>query len=175
MFKKKRDPVIPLLLGLAAVILVIAAGLLLNTYVFGVDEPLAVNDQLVITMDATVRANITNVPLATPLSSDDAAEFTDFESRIIACEDYSAERRSQMLQHIEWLVDPSGIPVDIISAFGTNVQGRLIFGMANYTSIQWRLLERPAESCLVEIGQDLDLLMTAFDQIPLGIYEEVAP
>ena len=172
---KKSDPLIPVLLGSAAIILVIAIGLLLNIYVFSNDEASPLDGQQIITMDATVRANITNIPLATPLSNEDASTFTDFQARVIACEDYTPERRSQMVQHLDWLIDPSDIPVDIISAFGANMQGRLIFGMANYTSIQWRILDRPPDSCLVEIGQQLDILMLAFDQIPLGIYEDLSP
>lgn len=174
MSKKKRDPLTLLILGGAVVILLIAGGLLLNTFVLNSDDSSTLNDPLLITMNPTVRANMTNVPLATPLSGDDASPFTDFELQIVSCADYSTERRSQMLQHIEWLVDPSGIPPDIISAFGSNVQGTLLFGMANYTSIQWRILDRPADSCLVEIGQQLDIMLVAFDQEPLGIYDEVS-
>lgn len=173
MTNKKTDPTIPIILGSAVIILLIAGGLLLNTYVFNTDETPA-NEQFLLTMDATVRANITNIPLSTPLSQEDASTFTVFQSQILSCEDYSPERRSQMLQHIDWLIDPSDMPVDIISAFGANVQGRLIFGMANYTSIQWRLLERPSDSCLVDIGQQLEIMLVAFDQEPLGIYEDVS-
>ncbi|MDQ7035864.1 MAG: hypothetical protein Q9P01_13835 [Anaerolineae bacterium] len=151
-----------------------SGGLLLNTFVLNNDDSDTPTDQLVITMNPTVQANLTSIPLATPLSDEDASAFTDFQSQIITCADYAPERRSQMLQHIEWLVDPSGIPVDIISAFGSNVQGTLLFGMAQYTSIQWRILDRPIDSCLIEIGQQLDLMLAAFDREPLGIYDDIS-
>jgi hypothetical protein len=175
MFNKKIDAVTLLILGCAAIIFLIAGGLLLNTYVFRADEARSGANPLSITLNPTVRANITNVPLATPLSDADASDLMAFQLQVLTCGDYSSERHSQMVQHIEWLIDPSGIPVDIISAFGENVQATLVYGMANYTSIQWRLLDRPSDSCLVEIGQQLNVMLIAFDQVPLGIYDDVSP
>jgi hypothetical protein len=166
--RKKKDHLSLLLLGCAAIIFLVAGGLLLNFMMQSQQQ--AQRDALIITLDATVRANVTNVPLATPLSQTDAAEYVAFQREIAACGDYSPERLSQMLLHIEWLINPSTIPADTITAFGSNVQGTLVFGMASYTSIQWRLLERPADSCLVAIGQQLDAMLVANGRTPLGIY-----
>ena len=168
MSAKKIDRLSLFILGCAAVIFLIAGGLLLN-FMMQSQEPSRQNG-LVITLDATVRANVTNIPLATSLSPADASEYVAFQRQIASCADYSPERRAQMLQHMEWLINPSTIPTDAISAFGANVQGTLVFGMATYTSIQWRLLERPAESCLVEIGRQLDTMLAFYGRTPLGVY-----
>lgn len=124
------------------------------------------------TMDPTLIANLTSIPQATPLSSEDAEQFLIFVNRIETCEDYSPERRFQMLQHIAWLVDIASIPEDMLPVFGKNPDSTLIFGMASYTSIQWKLLERPAESCLIDIGRDLNLLLEGVGREPLTIYDE---
>jgi hypothetical protein len=165
---KKIDRVSLFIFGCAAVILLAAAGLLVSFMMQSRED--ARRDALVITLDATVRANVTNIPLATPLSQADSADYVEFQRQIASCADYSPERKSQMLLHMEWLVNPSTIPADAITAFGSNVQETLVFGMAGYTSIQWRLLNRPADSCLIEIGQQLDVMLANFGGTPLGIY-----
>ena len=168
--KKKTDPITMLILGIALIILAISGGLLLDAFVFN-EQPDAPADEFVMTLNPTVRANVTNIPLATPLAQDDAFDLVQFQSQVALCTDYTPERRSQMLQHIEWLINPSTIPADTITAFGANVQGTLVFGMATYTSVQWRLLERPADSCLVEIGRQIDVMLSAYGEEPLGIYD----
>jgi hypothetical protein len=170
MARKKIDRVSLVLLGLAVVILLLAGGLLVNFMMQS--QAQARRAAFTITLDATVRANATNIPLATALSPADASEYVAFQRQIAACADYAPERRSQMLQHMDWLIDPSTIPQDAISAFGTNVQGTLVFGMAGYTSIQWRILDQPAASCLVAIGRQLDAMLGFYEQTPLGIYGE---
>jgi hypothetical protein len=171
--KKKIDPITMLILGIALIIFSIAGGLLLDAFVF-TEQPAAPSSEFVMTLNPTVRANVTNIPMATPLSDADAVDLVQFQSQVAICADYTPERRSQMLQHIEWLINPSTIPADTITAFGTNVQGTLVLGMATYTSIQWRLLDRPADSCLVPIGRQLDVMLAAYGEEPLGIYEEAA-
>jgi hypothetical protein len=124
------------------------------------------------TLDPTTIANLTSIPQATPLSDEDAEQFLIFVDRVESCEDYSDERRAQMLQHIEWLVDPSSIPTDMLLVLGKTPDSTLIFGMASFTSIQWRILERPAESCLIDIGRDINLLLEGLGGEPFTIYDE---
>lgn len=132
----------------------------------------ATSQSQIMTIDPTIHANLTRMPEATPLSDADAQVYRDLQASVDACEDYSPERRSQMTQHITWLIDPSDIPADVLLAFGQNPPGTLVFGMASFTSTQWRLLERPAESCLIAIGRDLNTLLIAFDREPFTIYDE---
>jgi hypothetical protein len=124
------------------------------------------------TLDPTVVANLTSIPQATPLSDEDAALYLTFVERVETCVDYTDERRAQMRQHIEWLVAPATIPSEMLIALGTNPDSGLIFGMAKYTEIQWRILKRPAESCLIDIGRDLNLLLEAVGRPPITIYDE---
>ena len=124
------------------------------------------------TLDSTSISNLTSIPQATPLSGDDAEQFLIFVEQIESCEDYSDERRAQMLQHIDWLVDPASIPTNMLLAFGKTPDTSLIFGMASFTSIQWRILERPADSCLIDIGRDINLLLEGLGGEPLTIYDE---
>lgn len=127
--------------------------------------------QIVATMDPAIIANLTALPDAPPLSGEEAQAVQTIADAVTACPDYSTERRRQMEQHIFWLNQPSQIPPDIILALGPNPTGRLIYGMAIYTSTEWRLQERPNPSCLLDIGLQLNTLLVANDEPALTIYE----
>lgn len=98
---------------------------------------------------------------AAVLSTGLSDEREDLQAMVDACGDYRDERRSQMNQHLIWLEHPEQIPSDIQFAFGANPVGRLIYGMASYTSIEWKLKDSPSESCLLPIGQALNAMLIA--------------
>jgi len=127
---------------------------------------------MAMTVDPSILANMTQVANATPLSDVDAEKYVSLREQVNACDDYDEQRKSQMLQHIEWMIDPSEIPADVMLAFGTNQQESLVFGMASFTQIQWRLLERPADSCLIDIGRDLNGLLEVYGRPIITIYDE---
>lgn len=126
------------------------------------------------TLDPVVIANLTAFPQATPLSDEDAGIWNDFLGQVTACDDYTPERRVQMEQHLQWLIDPSDMPPDVIMAMGGNPTERLIFGMAAYTSTQWRLAERQPDSCLIPIGLALNEMLVALGENPISVYDEIA-
>jgi hypothetical protein len=117
------------------------------------------------TLEPAVVANFTNVPPA--VSGELYAQVGDIERMLAECPDYSDERRSQMEQHIAWLRDPSQIPNDLLLAFGAEPSGRLIFGMATYTLIEWSSREYAPTSCLLTIGQLLNEMLVAVGETPV--------
>lgn len=163
----KRIGLSLLLLGIVVVALVIGLTLANQT-----TAPARETLFFSMTLDSTSISNLTSIPQTTPLSGEDAEQFLSFQERIESCEDYADARRSQMLQHIEWLVDPATIPPDMLIALGQNPDQTLVFGMATYTSTQWRILERPVDSCLIDIGRDINLLLEGLGGEPLTIYDE---
>ena len=126
---------------------------------------------ILLTANPQVVANQTQAPDTNAGVID---ETVNIRQMIESCEDYSEQRRDQMLQHLTWLDAPDDIPSDVMLALGTNPTGRLVFGMATFTSIEWRLAERPIDSCLVPIGILLDELLGFVGERPLGIYESDA-
>jgi hypothetical protein len=121
------------------------------------------------TLEPQIITNLTQLPQATPLSGEAATQISSLKALVDACPDYTAERRDQMAQHLEWLQNPATIPPDIIIALGGNPVGRLIYGMASYTSIQWRLNERPPDSCLLPIAELLNQMLTAAGEEPFPL------
>lgn len=113
------------------------------------------------TLNPQIIANLTALPQATPLSGEDAADYEALKAALDACADYTPQRRSQMEQHIIWLLDPSTIPMDIMVAMGADPAERLIFGMATYTSIEYRSRGPNTDSCLLPIGRTLNGMLAA--------------
>ncbi len=125
------------------------------------------------TLEPEIIANLTRLPQATPLSGDSANQVNELRTLVEACPDYVAARRGQMEQHIEWLLNPAQIPGDIVIALGDNPTGKLIYGMATYTSIQWRVNNRPPNSCLLPIGNMLNEMLVAAGEEPFPIFDEI--
>ena len=119
-------------------------------------------------LDPQIITNLTLYPQATALSGEAAGEVNELRTLVDACPDYADERRSQMEQHLDWLLNPASIPPDILIAFGANPPGKLLFGMATYTSIQWRLDGRNPDSCLVPISMKLDEMLVAAGEPPFA-------
>jgi hypothetical protein len=123
------------------------------------------------TLEPAVIDNLTDFPSAPTLVGELADQIHLLQTRLDACSDFGSERRSQMQQHIDWLLNPSTIPRDILIALGANPNARLIFGMATYTSIEWGLRDKSTDSCLLPIGQMLNQMLTAQGEPPLPEFE----
>lgn len=118
------------------------------------------------TIQPGIIQSLTDLPDATPFTSAGDVQLADIEQMVTDCTDYSDARRAQMRQHIAWLNNPAEIPADMAVALGQNPSARLIFGMAGFTSTEWRLLERPVGSCLITIGQQLNIMLIALGETP---------
>lgn len=124
------------------------------------------------TMDPTIVINLTQLPNIPPLTGDEAQKWADFQAQITACPDYSDQKRSQMEQYITWVINPSQIPSELIIIFGADIRAGLVRAMAADTSTDWRLKKRPAGSCLITIGRELNEKLKETGQAPLTIYDE---
>jgi len=124
------------------------------------------------TMDPTIIANMTQLPDMPSLSGEEAQKWTDFQVRVRACTDYSEQKLSQMERYINWTINPSQIPFDIAIVFGADIRAGLVRAMSADTSTEWRLKDRPAGSCLIAIGRELNEMLVATGQPPLTIYDE---
>ena len=125
----------------------------------------------VMTLDPQIIANLTQFPKATPLAGQAANDMTALRALVDACPDFDAQRREQMDEQIGYIINPSGLPRELLIALGTDPPGRLLFAIANLTKVQWQLLKSPADSCLVPIGKRINQLLVADGQSPLSAFE----
>jgi hypothetical protein len=146
------------------------AGVIIAFQILGNTNPQAAGQRM--TLEPEIIANLTRLPQATPLSGESANEVNALRALVDSCPDYISPRRSQMEQHIEWLLNPALIPTDIVIALGANPTGKLLYGMATYTSIQWRVDNRPPDSCLLSVGKMLNEMLAAAGEEPFPIFDE---
>jgi hypothetical protein len=104
---------------------------------------------------------MTALPSAAPLTGPLADDVHAVAQMVSNCNDYSAARRTQMNQHIAWLLQPNMLPKDMIIALGNNINGRLIFGMATFTFAEWGQKNKAPNSCLLTIGKKLNDMLAA--------------
>lgn len=124
------------------------------------------------TMEPQIVTNLTELPQTLPLSGDAAVQLNELRALVESCPDYEPARQSQMIQHIEWFIAPALIPPDVIIALGANPTGKLIFGMATYTSIQWNLIDHAPASCLLPIGKRLNEMLIAAGEESFPVFDE---
>lgn len=156
------------------VAVILMAALVLAVFI-STDSPAAPTPPAFATTNPDVIANLTALPAATPLAGEAGALLVDLQSQVRSCNDLSGARRDQVQQHIDWLQQPTTIPPDIalaLSLAGRGITGQLINGMAIYTSTEWRLLDRPPDSCLIAIGRTLNAMLVAVGETALTIYDE---
>lgn len=113
-------------------------------------------------------ANLTAIPQDIALSGDLAEEINRLEAQVKNCADYGPERRRQMEQHLIWLRDSSTMPREVALGIAANPVGRLIFGMATFTSAEWKLHNHAAASCLLPIGRQLNILLAQTSEEPFA-------
>lgn len=101
------------------------------------------------------------------LSPEQAQPYRNIQDMALACDELHPNRRRTVLQHMEWLTRPDEIPGQFLNLFGQNVQGELAFGAAYMVAVQWKLNGRPAESCLIPIGERLNTMAAAFGKDPV--------
>ena len=106
-----------------------------------------------------IAVDLTQLPQATPLAGELAEKINAIETLIKECPDYTDERRGQIAQHIAWLRQPATLPEQMIIALGGNATEVLLRGLGTYTLSDWGLKDRLETSCLMPIGQQINVLL----------------
>jgi hypothetical protein len=124
----------------------------------------------VLPLPPEIRDNLTRIPQTTP-EADERADYEALRAAVAACPEYDEGRRLQMETHLAWLLEPASIPRDILIALGERPLERLIGGMGTYTVVAWRLGGEEPDSCLVEIGRDINALLLEAEETPVAAFE----
>ena len=133
--------------------------------------PLPTAPGQMMTLDPQIIANLTQYPQATPLAGQEANDITALRVLVDSCADFDSQRRGQMDEQIDFILHPASLPSEALIALGANPHGRLLYAIANLTSIQWQLIHSPASSCLVPIGKRLNQFLVADKQPPISAFE----
>lgn len=166
----KRIFYVSLVIFLVSLALVIASVISRNQPAASVSSVPPATVAPLATLPANVVANLTALPQGQVivLSGDLSAQIADLEEQVKNCPDYASERRTQMEQHFAWLRDSTTMPREVVIGVAANPVGRLILGMATFTSAEWGLHNRATDSCLLSIGRQLNTLLTQNGEQPLN-------
>jgi hypothetical protein len=62
------------------------------------------------------------------------------------------------------VIQPATVPSDFVLMYGDEWQGRLIYGAAYLSTLEWKLAGRDRGSCLYDIGASFNILLRQLGQ-----------
>ena len=115
-----------------------------------------------------LKATLTALPSQAPLSSDQARPYTELRTAVEQCKAYNENRKLAILTQIDYVVNPSTVPSDFILIYGSEWPGRMIYGAAYLSALEWKLAGRDRANCLFPIG-------VAFNALLRDLHQETFP
>jgi hypothetical protein len=130
--------------------------------------PPTATSNFVITPAPGIAATVTAALKLPPLSSAQAAPYLEIQEMVQACQEFHNNRRLTILTHMQWLTHPSEVPPELINLYGDNVPGQLVFGAAYTVATEWKSGGRLPASCLVPIGDRLNVILVELGRKPVA-------
>lgn len=128
--------------------------------------PMATLDR-VVEPPAGIAATVTAVANLPPLSPEQVAPYLEVRELVLACPEFHPNRQVALLRHLEWLANPGQVPPEFIALYGDNVSGQLVFGAAYTVAIEWKGGGSLAASCLIPIGDRLNVILVELGRQPV--------
>jgi hypothetical protein len=161
------------------IVLVAVAGLLLAVGLFMAAQDRAPETRLehqggllpTLTPIPGLRATITALPRQPSLSAEKARPYQEVRDMVQRCDAYHENRRQAILQQIDWVMYPATIPPEFLALYGDQWPGRLIYGAAYFTALDWKLQGQDRGSCLYPIGIRFNALLGDLNEPPLPEFE----
>ena len=111
-----------------------------------------------------IRATLTALPKQQPMPSEQARLYVELEAKVKQCTAYNENRKLAILSQINYVIHPATVPSDFVLMYGDEWQGRLIYGAAYLSALEWKLAGRDRGSCLYDIGASFNILLRQLGQ-----------
>lgn len=118
-----------------------------------------------------LRATLTALPKQPPMPPDQARAYLDLRAAVEQCAAYNENRKIAILHQIDYVVQPATAPSDFLLIYGSEWPGRLIYGSAYLSALEWKLAGRDRASCLYPIGVAFNALLRQLGQQAFPEYE----
>jgi hypothetical protein len=118
-----------------------------------------------------LRATLTALPRQSPMPSDQAAVYLDLRAAVERCTAYNENRKIAILHQIDYVVQPATVPSEFVLVYGSEWPGRLIYGSAYLSALEWKLAGRERASCLYPIGVTFNALLRQLGQQTFPEYD----
>jgi hypothetical protein len=118
-----------------------------------------------------LKATITALPKQPPMSSEQARPYIELRAAVEECGAYNENRKLAILNQIDYVVKPSTVPSDFVVLYGSEWPGRMIYGAAYLSALEWKLAGQSRTSCLYHIGVSFNTLLRQLGQSPFPEFE----
>jgi hypothetical protein len=118
-----------------------------------------------------IQATLTALPMQPPLSSDQARPYQELRAAVEQCNAYNQNRKIGILSQIDYLLQPATVPPNFVLLYGDEWQGRLLYGSAYLSALEWKLAGRDRSSCLYPIGVSFNALLRDLHQSTFPEFE----
>jgi hypothetical protein len=118
-----------------------------------------------------VRATLTALPKSPPMSQEQARLYQELRAAVERCNAYNENRKLGILSQIDYLLQPATVPSDFVLLYGDEWRGRLLYGSAYLSALEWKLAGRDRSSCLYPIGVSFNALLRDLHQSTFPEFE----
>lgn len=118
-----------------------------------------------------IQATLTAVPAQPDLPAQEAAPYQEIRDLVDKCPLYTESRKIAVLQQIDYVLHPSTVPQDFTVMFGDSLRGRMIFGSAYLTAVDWKEQGEDKSNCLYSIGVRFNALLPSLGEKPLPEFQ----
>jgi len=99
-----------------------------------------------------IQATLTALPKQPPMPQEQARPYRELRAAVEQCSAYNENRKLGILSQIDYLLQPATVPPEFVRLYGDDWQGRLLYGSAYLSALEWKLAGRDRSSCLYPIG-----------------------
>jgi hypothetical protein len=118
-----------------------------------------------------IKATLTALPKQPPLSQDEAKRYQELRAAVERCNAYNENRKLGILSQIDYVLQPATMPSDFLLLYGDEWRGRLVYGSAYLSALEWKLAGRDRSSCLYPIGVSFNALLRDLHQSTFPEFE----
>jgi hypothetical protein len=118
-----------------------------------------------------IKATLTALPKQPPLPPDEAQKYQELRAAVERCTAYNENRKIGILSQIDYLLQPATVPSDFVLLYGDEWRGRLLYGSAYLSALEWKLAGRDRSSCLYPIGVSFNALLRDLHQSTFPEFE----
>ena len=118
-----------------------------------------------------IKATLTALPKQPPLSQDEAKRYQELRAAVEHCNAYNENRKLGILSQIDYVLQPATMPSDFLLLYGDEWRGRLVYGSAYLSALEWKLAGRDRSSCLYPIGVSFNALLRDLHQSTFPEFE----
>ncbi len=111
-----------------------------------------------------IKATLTALPKQQPMPSEQARLYVELEAKVEQCKAYNENRKLAIITQINYVIQPATVPSDFVLMYGDEWPGRLMYGAAYLSALEWKLAGRDRSSCLYEIGVSFNVLLRQLNQ-----------